>query len=1287
MVSQPLPRVFLLDHPAFPLPLWKGGTGSGNSPGMFLPDLRATRRISSFSINDRRKLALQALSAMSLAGEFELWPTRRSILRARARMKADGAQFVFAGFPVDLGRLSERMGGARHSASRIRDEALHAVARVTGLPLEEFHPEEGPGFFLDRSAAAILKSLDALPDRMTARNFWCYRWEELPQVERGEIAYCSADISMGRRLGSALCARMNFRGERSMLVQAEELPSSCPECDLLVVAGNLGEAILEEAESCLDRGAASILLIGSFPPGWSPPGPPLGRQQPLAASLALTGVSLARARQAIRAREGRFDPRIAADRQALTDSAMNAFEGPAPRFRKGKPIDPVFRLLSLCPEGLPEDFILSIEDLDSGLLASGAAEGRFVRDDKSRWRLPRPPRLHPHLLHGRIAELFEDSDPRSLLYRSLASAAGAAGKGEDLDAATGELQAWMRRRLDNLEEQLLLDLTAPLVPGALGVPCDLLRIEGAIAVLDLALARELLESLPEEERSCWELWIDLEDRGSSLPRLENTTGCLEKNPRVIAECAIHDLRKAGGRTMLPQGTAEALFGRALERIPGTRLGMKYELLKVAATDPGRLFDETWASTFRKTSPELEKLLLHKRALALARAEKWEEAGDLLEELIRREKRPGPSGILFLDFADVSANSAREVPRLLRSLRLLESAGFRNRPRHVLFNIAMNEIEALKLEKAGSRLEKLDSTGDTKLLLARAQLALARGDLDDFEKHLEELRILDPSGNGTRWLLGVKALLNGDFKAAEDHLSRGSEDAEPWLLLLHALQGKEISRKIEWDPWAIGELAALIARQRRYGRVRIRRELWQADATRLLHLSLADHLLRDQRWLSTGMRSELADALDASGMSGWARRVEADAGMDALMRSLALVLETGSFEILSESSVGDILRNLQLEGLIVAENTTGREILHWGEGKVTAQMGRGAFVLKLCGGSIRPSATWKLMLAMLDMMLRPSEDCGHLQISAGPMGILGTSPVIEEMRENIARVAPSGLAVLLEGETGVGKDLAARAIHRLSGRPGAFVTVNVAAVPETLFEAELYGVLRGAYTGANRDRPGLVEEAEGGTLFLDEIGDLAPANQVKLLRFLESGEVRRVGSGKARKVDVRVVAATHRRLEDMVEQGGFREDLYYRIVSARIGVPALRERGSDILVLKEHFADNAILKEGLARARWSPEAEALLMRHRWKGNVRELRRVVEHALLAARGRIVLPEHLPFEKPAGRAAVRRWTEAHHQLRVELIKGALERSGGSQAAAARELGLTRQTLLYHIRKLGLG
>jgi len=1270
MISQPLPRVFLLDHP--------------NAPGMLLPDLRATRRISSFSMNDRRKMALQALSAMSLAGEFELWPTRRSILRARARANAGGPQFVFAGFPVDLGRLSERMGGARHSASRIRDEALHAVARVTGLPLEEFRPEEGPGFFLDRSAAAILKSLDAPPDRVTARNFWCYRWEELPQVESGEIVYCSAEVSVGRRLGGALCAGMNGRGKRSLLVQAEEL--RCPECDLLVVTGNLGEAILDEAESCLDRGAASILLIGSFPPGWSPPGPPLGPQQPLASSLALTGVSLAKARQAIRAREGRFDPRIAADRQALTDSAMKAFEGPAPRFRRGRPIDPVFRLLSLCPEGLPEDFILSMDDLDTGMLAAGAVEGRFVRDEKGRWRLPRPPRLHPHLLHGRIAELFEDSDPRSLLYRSLASAAGAAEKGNNLDTATGELQAWMRRRLDNLEEQLLLDLTASLVPGALGAACDLLRLEGAIAALDLALARELLETLPGEERSCWELWIDLEDRGSSLPGLEDTESCLEKNPRVVAECAIHDLRKAGGRTMLPQGTAETLLGRALERIPGTFLGLRYSLLRVAATNPDQLFDERWASTFREASPELEKLLLHKRALALARTEKWKEAGDLLGELIRREKRPGPSGILFLDLAEVLAGSPGEVPRLLRSLRLLESAGFRNRPHHVLFNIAMNEIEALKLERAASRLEKLDSTGDIKLLLARAQLALARGDLDDFETHLEELRSLDPSGSGTCWLLGVKALLDGDFEAAENNLGRGGEDAEPWLSLLHALQGKEVAGALRWDPWAIGELAALVARQRRFGRVRINKEKRQADTARLLHLSLADHLLRDRHWLSTGMRSELADALDASGMPGWARRVEADTGMDALMRSLALVLENGSFDVLSENAVSDILRSLQLEGLIVAENTTGREILHWGKGKVTAQMGRSALLLKLCGGNIRPSAAWKLMLAILDMMLRPSENCGGLQISAGPMGILGASPVIEEMRENIARVAPSGLAVLLEGETGVGKDLAARAIHRLSGRPGAFVTVNVAAVPETLFEAELYGVLRGAYTGANRDRPGLVEEAEGGTLFLDEIGDLAPANQVKLLRFLESGEVRRVGSGKARKVDVRVVAATHRRLEDMVEQGRFREDLYYRIVSARIRVPALRERGSDILVLKEHFADNAILKEGLARARWSPEAEALLMRHRWKGNVRELRRVVEHALLAARGRVVLPEHLPFEKPAGRTAVRRWNEAHHQLRVELIRGALERSGGSQAAAARELGLTRQTLLYHIRKLGL-
>jgi sigma-54-dependent transcriptional regulator len=312
---------------------------------------------------------------------------------------------------------------------------------------------------------------------------------------------------------------------------------------------------------------------------------------------------------------------------------------------------------------------------------------------------------------------------------------------------------------------------------------------------------------------------------------------------------------------------------------------------------------------------------------------------------------------------------------------------------------------------------------------------------------------------------------------------------------------------------------------------------------------------------------------------------------------------------------------------------------------------------------------------------------NLDDSGDTLGIIGKSEPIDRLRKALRRFAPSGLTVLLAGETGVGKDLAATAIHALSGRTGRFVTVNVAAVTGTLFEAELYGTVKGAFTGADRDRPGLAEDADGGTLFLEEIGDLDLSLQVKLLRFLDSGEVRRVGSGRTRKVDVRVVAASHRNLEAMVAEGTFRQDLYYRMGSAKILIPPLRDRGGDVLLLRDLFAQRANRDRNLPVARWSRETDAALLAYRWPGNVRELSRAVEVALIEADGNAVEPEHLPSGIVRAKSSkVRRWEEAHRQLRVELIVSSLERNDGNRAATARELGLSRQTLLYHLKQLGL-
>ncbi|MEO8054222.1 MAG: sigma 54-interacting transcriptional regulator [Acidobacteriota bacterium] len=285
-------------------------------------------------------------------------------------------------------------------------------------------------------------------------------------------------------------------------------------------------------------------------------------------------------------------------------------------------------------------------------------------------------------------------------------------------------------------------------------------------------------------------------------------------------------------------------------------------------------------------------------------------------------------------------------------------------------------------------------------------------------------------------------------------------------------------------------------------------------------------------------------------------------------------------------------------------------------------------------------------------------------------------------EEVARIAPSALALLVRGESGTGKEIVAKEAHRLSRRRGPFVAVNLAALPATLAESELFGHARGAFSGADRERRGLVEEASGGTLFLDEIGDLPLALQGKLLRVLQESEVRRLGETAVRRVDLRVVAATHRELPALVDRGEFRGDLFYRIAGHEVVLRPLRERPRDRARLIARALDG--------RAALAPDAAAALDRWRWPGNARELLAALESALaLAAPARVVGLEHLPRairEGAASRPAARRWKERLDDARREAVTSTLEATGGRRAEAAKLLGISRQSLLYEMKKLGI-
>jgi DNA-binding NtrC family response regulator len=321
------------------------------------------------------------------------------------------------------------------------------------------------------------------------------------------------------------------------------------------------------------------------------------------------------------------------------------------------------------------------------------------------------------------------------------------------------------------------------------------------------------------------------------------------------------------------------------------------------------------------------------------------------------------------------------------------------------------------------------------------------------------------------------------------------------------------------------------------------------------------------------------------------------------------------------------------------------------------------------------------------------------------GIVGRSPQMLEMFSRIRRIAPHYRATLMTGETGTGKELVAQALHRLSPAKGRFVVLNCSAVVETLFESELFGHVRGAFTGADRDKTGLFEHATGGTLFLDEIGDMPLATQAKLLRVLQNQEVQRVGSLTSQKVDVRVIAATNKDLRQAIIDRKFREDLYYRLSMVEIHTPRLAERMQDLPLLIRHFVDKFARQYGKQVHGLTQRAQIVLARHTWPGNVRELENVIGHACMMTMTEMIDVGDLPqiFQQgpnPVSSVAAQSLSSASaqgasaegstHQSLEEhekhLVAEALAQAEGNQSKAARQLKIGRDALRYKMKKYGL-
>ena len=438
--------------------------------------------------------------------------------------------------------------------------------------------------------------------------------------------------------------------------------------------------------------------------------------------------------------------------------------------------------------------------------------------------------------------------------------------------------------------------------------------------------------------------------------------------------------------------------------------------------------------------------------------------------------------------------------------------------------------------------------------------------------------------------------------------------------------------------------------------------------------------------------------------------------DKLRRVLELQLRTAGFEVLQAGSAENGMKLADRADLILTDlklpGMDGLELLN----AIRRQNSNTPVIIMTAFGTIE-GAIEAMKAGAADFLLKPfsidhlmaviqkalevralRDENEKLREELGQRyefdSIIGHSASMQEIFATITRVAPTRATVLLCGESGVGKDLIARAVHHHSPRANQpFVKINCTALPENLMESELFGYEKGAFTGANTTKPGKFEQADGGTVFLDEIGDVPPSVQVKLLRILQEREFERLGSNKTRHIDVRVLAATNVDLRAALEEGRFREDLYYRLNVMPLNIPSLRERKEDIPFLAEHFVRKLAGDLGSQAVRISEAAIEKLMTYHWPGNVRELENVIERSLVLATGETLEPPDIRLDTAprAPRAASASEYALPEGLTLDeyeqaIIREALKRSSGNKSQAARLLGLTRNALRYRLTQMGL-
>ena len=876
---------------------------------------------------------------------------------------------------------------------------------------------------------------------------------------------------------------------------------------------------------------------------------------------------------------------------------------------------------------------------------------------------------------------------------------------------TGGLSEWCRQALERGQDREVQSL-AGRVPGCSEL--TMLAAEAALGRGRLSEAGALLDPVaPALRDGRWhalEAWRASDAGEASLAaealaraHLEPATGRLAGRIGILHA---EQLRRAGKQQQAASMLADVEAG-------GGRWAAEAGLLRASLGGNDGL--RTWRRSGLLPLPSelLAKALYLRSSIAFGRG-CWAAAATGLRAGLRLWR--GENLLLLADIhADLGAalasleHGAAAERHLLLAEQLYARCGSSRDQTLVRPNRAVLACDRLELKIAedliaGSRRVRgevadlvfwLDETELARIDVARCDTAAARGRIPRIEGALacfEEAQRLEQSLAAVHCHL---ALAEGNMAAARAAADRAeASERELVLAVGESVRGVSPMGGLS-SRWGMtitaGALAALTRGEIGQGKSlllgalrSIPREAAMGVA-RLMALTAASGPAVPQDW--DDVMAQAADILDEAGLHLWRRHLRLG-GPDlvGLMTAMdALVHTHGALE--NEASWRALARPLGLTGLAVAAE--GQRTGGWGqEPRFVAAAAAGVEIR--CAPRPGPGVR-----AVLEFVARHLPTPSPTGVGAEPAGaggvLLGASPSMAHVREAIARLAPLPLTVLILGEPGTGKELVAREIHRCSGRSGGWEAVNCAGFPEGLLESELFGVARGAFTGADRDRPGLVEATDGGTLFLDEIGEMPMTLQAKLLRLLQEKEVRRVGAVRSRRVDVRFVAATNRDLEAAVASGFFRRDLFDRLSVATIQVAPLRERREDVVPLARALVERQALEYGRPGVTLSGAALDLLTKQPWPGNVRELESVLIRAVIAAHPGEVLGRdrfaQLTEESPADpAAAVDGWLDAQRRFAHSYFERLLTHCGGNRTRAAELAGISRQALNYQMRRLGL-